>query len=406
MKLIYTILSLLIAQMAFGRAIVVKPGQKITDAIERARAGDTLVIEAGTYLEHGIIIKKKLAIIGKNLPIIDGRLNGDILIIAADSVLIKGLKIINTGTANMDDPAGIKFYDSKYCVVEDNVLDQTFFGIHFSNSSFNTIRHNTLTSKAEKEYMTGNGIHLWKCNNNTIAGNRISGHRDGIYLEFVINTVAQDNLIFENKRYGLHFMFSHDNEYLRNTFRNNGAGVAVMYTRNVTMRYNIFDQNQGPATYGLLLKDISDSKVEHNRFIGNTTAIYMEGSSRITFAHNLFRQNGSALKLMASCDNNTFEYNNFVGNTFDVSTNGSVVLNTLRYNYWDKYEGYDLNRDGIGDIPYRPISLYGTVVERIPPAVVLWRSMMVTLLDRAERALPAITPENMLDPTPKMKMND
>jgi len=405
-NLLYIYCLLLFGQMAVARTWVVKPGQTIANAVAKTQHGDTIVVHQGTYAESGIVIKKKLVLIGINYPIINGQLNGDIIIIAADSVIIRGLKIINTGTANMDDPAGLKFFDSKYCLIENNILDQTFFGIHFSNSAHNTVRNNVLTSKAEREYMTGNGIHLWKCKNNLIEGNTISGHRDGIYLEFVTNTKAVNNLIFENKRYGLHFMFSHDNEYLHNTFRKNGAGAAVMYTRNVTMMYNVFDQNQGPATYALLLKDISDSRVAYNKFIGNTTAIYMEGSSRNTFSKNLFKQNGSAIKLMASCDDNLFEFNNFMGNTFDMSTNGSVVLNTLRFNYWDKYEGYDLNRDGIGDVPYRPINLYGTVVERIPPAIVLWRSMMVIMLDRAEKALPAITPENMKDNNPKMRMND
>ena len=50
--------------------------------------------------------------------------------------------------------------------------------------------------------------------------------------------------------------------------------------------------------------------------------------------------------------------NNFLSNTFDVSTNGSLVLNSFNYNYWDKYEGYDLNKDNIGDIPYHPVSLF------------------------------------------------
>jgi nitrous oxidase accessory protein len=306
----------------------------------------------------------------------------------------------------MDDPAGIKFFDSKYCTVEDNVLDQTFFGIHFSNSAYNVIRRNQLSCVAEREFQTGNGIHLWKCSNNLIAGNKISGHRDGIYLEFVTQTICKDNLVERNKRYGLHFMFSHENEYLRNTFRANGAGVAVMYTRKVTMMYNLFEENQGASSYGLLLKDISDSKIEHNRFVLNTTGIYMEGSSRNQFNNNLFRSNGAALKLMASCDQNTFVHNNFIANTFDVTTNGSVVLNTMKNNYWDKYEGYDLNKDGTGDVPYRPISMYSTVVERIPSSVVLWRSLLVTLLDRAEKVIPAITPVNMMDEHPKMKQND
>lgn len=124
------------------------------------------------------------------------------------------------------------------------------------------------------------------------------------------------------------------------------------------------------------------------------------------FKNNTFRENGWAIKLQASCDDNDFQHNNFIANTFDVATNGSLVLNTLDNNYWDKYEGYDLDKDGIGDIPFRPVSMYSMVVERIPTAVLLWRSFMVFMLDRAEKVLPAITPENLKDNQPSMRPYD
>lgn len=132
----------------------------------------------------------------------------------------------------------------------------------------------------------------------------------------------------------------------------------------------------------------------------------MEGSSRITFQENAFTSNGYAVRLQASCDNNTFERNNFSSNTFDIVTNGSLVLNTISNNYWDRYEGYDLDRDNTGDVPYRPVSMYSMIVERMPVAVLLWRSFLVFLLDRAERAMPAMTPVNLEDSAPSMKPHD
>jgi len=155
-----------------------------------------------------------------------------------------------------------------------------------------------------------------------------------------------------------------------------------------------------------LLKDISDSKVNYNRFIQNTTAIYMEGTSRTEFTGNTFSSNGWGVRLQASCDGNTFTRNNFKGNTFDFATNGTLVLNTVNGNYWDKYQGYDLNKDGIGDVPYRPVNMYTMIVERIPTAVLLWRSFLVFLLDRAEKVFPAVTPENLKDDYPSLRPYD
>jgi nitrous oxidase accessory protein len=400
------ILLFLLTNNAAGTTIRLKPGDSINAAVEKANEGDTLLLGFGEYLEHEIVIRKSLTIQGEGTPVINGQNQGNVFLVAGKNIHFRGIKIINTGKSNIDDSAAIKFFDSENCSVNDVDLENTYFGLHFSNSSNLIIKNNRLHSEAEKEYQTGNGIHLWKCKDSLIEGNYIKGHRDGIYLEFVTNTISQNNVVNANKRYGLHFMFSHDNSYIKNIFRKNGAGVAVMYTKNVLMKDNIFEENEGASSYGILLKDITDSEVVGNTFRKNTIGLYMEGSSRTIFKNNTFSNNGWALKLMASCDNNIFEANNFIANTFDISTNGSVVLNTLKENYWDKYEGYDLDKNRMGDVPYRPISLFSVIVEKIPSAITLWRSFMVTLLDRMEKIIPAITPENMIDNNPKMTPHD
>lgn len=378
----------------------------IQKGILQAKNGDTLLIQPGTYREGNIIIQKSLTLLGINNPILDGEDKYEIFTIHANHVTIDGFTFINTGIASINDLAAIKVLESKYLHIRNNTFKNTFFGIYFSNSSQSWIENNSLKSDAEAEHQIGNGIHLWKCEHITINANTIKGHRDGIYFEFVTNSLITNNHSEGNMRYGLHFMFSHNDEYRNNTFFNNGAGVAVMYTKGVKMIDNVFDHNWGSSSYGLLLKDIRDSEVRNNIFNKNSIAIFMEGSSRIQFTENTFSANGYGIKLQASCDENTFSRNNFTSNTFDMVTNGTLVLNTINSNYWDKYEGYDMNRDNIGDIPFRPVSMYGVVVEQMPTAVLLWRSFLVFLLDRAERAIPAITPENLKDDSPVMKPYD
>jgi nitrous oxidase accessory protein len=375
----------------------------IKSAIETARSGDTIVIHPGIYKEGNIIIKKSLTILGVNYPLLDGESKYEIMTIVADHVTISGLHLANTGIASIEDIAAIKGVEAHDLKVINNRLTNTYFGIHLSNSGNSLIEGNTLTSDAEAEHQIGNGIHLWKCEHAMIRKNKIMGHRDGIYFEFVTHSKVVENLSYGNLRYGLHFMFSHEDEYVDNIFRNNGSGVAVMYTMGVTMTGNRFEENWGSSSYGLLLKDIRDSKIERNIFYKNTIGVLMEGCTRSYFKGNEFSQNGWALKIQANCDANTFIENNFISNTFDISTNGSISLNTISKNYWDKYEGYDLNKDGIGDIPFRPVSLYGMVVEKMPTAVMLWRSFLVTLLDKAEKVMPVVTPENLKDESPSMK---
>ncbi len=380
--------------------------QTLREAIVLANHGDTIIVEEGIYQEGNIIIEKSLTIIGKGLPTLDGENKYEILTIHANNVTIDGFKLVDTGVASIQDLAAIKILDSKNIRILNNQLENTFFGIYLANSTQCWIERNTLKAKGLSEIQIGNGIHLWKCDHITINDNNINGHRDGIYFEFVTNSLITNNHSEGNVRYGLHFMFSHNDEYYNNEFVNNGAGVAVMYTKNVKMIGNTFQENWGSSSYGLLLKDIRDSEVFNNRFKRNTVGIHLEGVSRTTFTENDFTENGYAIRLQASSDDNVFTKNNFYSNTFDLATNGSLVLNKIDSNYWDKYQGYDLNKNGVGDVPFRPVSLYAMIVERIPAAVLLWRSFFVLLIDRAEKAIPVITPENLKDNFPSMKPYD
>jgi nitrous oxidase accessory protein len=98
-----------------------------------------------------------------------------------------------------------------------------------------------------------------------------------------------------------------------------------------------------------------------------------------------------------------FERNNFVGNTFDLATNSRSPSTVFAGNYWDDYRGYDVDRDGTGDVPHRPVRLFSVIVARQPASLILLRSTFATLLDAAERVLPSLTPDALVDATPAMK---
>lgn len=377
--------------------------ERIQATVDAAQTGDTILVEAGVYKQGNIIVTKPLCLIGKDFPVLDGEFKYEIFSIKSSDVTVDGFELRNTGRSGINDVGAIKLYDAKRCTVRNNRLRECFFGIYNLHSTDCVIQNNDVRSKPIDENSSGNGIHCWKSDGMKIIGNYITGHRDGIYFEFVTNSLIEKNVSEMNLRYGLHFMFSNDDTYTGNTFSNNGAGVSVMFSKSVHMYNNTFSKNAGEASYGILLKEISDSEIKQNKFLNNSVGIYMEGTNRIHAAGNVFSQNGYALRIQASCSDNTVERNNFVGNTFDVATNGSLVLNHFKNNYWDKYEGYDLNRNGIGDVPYHPVSMYAMIVEQNGAAMMLYRSFMVTLLDKAEKVIPSITPENLVDNDPMMK---
>lgn len=379
------------------------PVNTIADGIALSRAGDTIRVHNGTYHEWGLELTHPVVLeaVGEQV-IIDGNGNGFILTIRANDVTVRGFTIRNTGRSHVRDYAAILLEDAEDFLIENNTITDVFFGIYLARTTNGIVRSNRIEGFERREASSGNGIHLWSVVEPRIHDNIVIGMRDGIYLEFVKDADIQGNIASYNNRYGLHYMFSNGGRYYHNTFRANGAGVAVMYSDYVDMSHNIFIHNWGPAAYGLLLKDIRHSTVEHNRFERNTIAIYAEGVSHTTIRQNHVIRNGWAINMKSNSMRNTISGNNFISNSQDVRTDSPRNPNTFEGNYWSHYEGYDLDRDGIGDIPYRPVSLFSVIVERQPESLILMRSMFIRLLDMAERIMPVITPRALTDEQPRM----
>ncbi|MFK7783301.1 nitrous oxide reductase family maturation protein NosD [Psychroserpens sp.] len=375
----------------------------LKEAISIAKDFDTIVVKKGVYKEHDILVDKPLTIIGKKYPVIDGEFKGEIMTIISDNVTVDGLFIINVGSSYTEDYAAIRVRKSKNFLIQNLVLEKLFFGIYIEKSRDGKVFHNKIIGDAVEEYNSGNGIQLWYSRNVEIEHNFVQHVRDGIYLEFSDFCTIKNNVSALNVRYGLHFMFSNDDIYQDNEFSDNGAGVAVMFSKRIKMYNNIFKENWGTASYGMLLKEINDAEIMGNVFEQNTIGINVEGSNRIIYKHNDFVSNGWAVKVNGACYNNTFTENNFLYNSFDVAYNSKINDNSFDRNYWSNYTGYDLDKDGIGDVPFRPVKLFSYIVNRTPETIILLRSMFIDIIDFSEKVSPVFTPDNLLDNNPKTK---
>lgn len=375
----------------------------LTEAIIKSKPHNTIIVQKGTYLENDILIDKPLQIIGKNNPIIDGEKKSYVLIVKADSVSISGFTIRNPGQSYTKDYAAVLISQSNNFIFENNILENVFFGFLLEKSHYGTIKNNKVSSNAIDQSSSGNGIHLWYCSNVLVEENEVFELRDGIYLEFVKESKILNNRSHNNMRYGLHFMFSNNNEYHNNTFRNNGAGVAVMFSKFIKMTKNTFTKNWGTASYGLLLKEIYDAEIENNTFEENTIGINVEGSTRINYLKNNFISNGWAVKIAGACYANIFKNNNFLNNSFDISYNSNINDNKFDNNFWSSYTGYDFDKNGVGDVPYRPVKLFSYIVNKTPETIVLLRSLFVDIINFSEKVSPVFTPDELVDNNPLMK---
>ena len=409
--LIFSVFLGLILSSVFSRAEVIEvcsdcQYSSIKEAIREASPHDTIYIQQGTYFESEIEINKPLALIGVGRPVIDGQFNKGIIAVTADSVTLKGFVIQNVEVSYTKDYAAIHFYRSSHFVIEDIELKNVFFGMLIEKSHNGIIHNNLVSSNAKDEFSSGNGIHLWHCSNVNIANNHLSHLRDGIYLEFVSESQIIENISRDNLRYGLHFMFSDQDDYYDNEFINNGAGVAVMFSKFINMKRNRFYKNWGTSSFGLLLKEIYDAEIEDNVFEENTIGINIEGSTRVNYHKNDFIRNGWSIKIAGGCYANIFTDNNFLSNSFDISYNSKMNDNLFDNNYWSSYSGYDLDKDGIGDVPYRPVKLFSYIVNRTPETIILLRSLFIDILNFSERVSPVFTPDDLVDASPKMKIID
>lgn len=396
----------LIAGLVHGEVLRVHPTgelQTLQAALLAAHEHDTIMMASGTYHEWNLRVTRSVTILGEDWPTIDASDKGPILEVTAPNVRISGLIFRNVPVSHIKEHAAILISSTQGCEMSNNRFEDNFFAIYLANSQRCQIADNEIRGTSTDLTTAGNAIHLWKCRDITIARNTLRGHRDGIYLEFVKHSVITNNRSEQNLRYGLHFMFSDSCRYERNRFVGNGSGVAVMYTTSVDMTDNTFADSWGGAAYGLLLKDIKDSRVAKSLFSGNSVAINMEGSDRVLIDSNRFVSNGWAIKIMANCVGGRIRNNSFIDNTFQVATNSRQSFSSFEANYWSAYRGFDLDRDGFGDEPFRPVSLYSLLVESDPPTLILVRSLLVDLLNLAERVMPTLTPEALIDAKPRMR---
>ncbi|MCU0633703.1 MAG: nitrous oxide reductase family maturation protein NosD [Gemmatimonadaceae bacterium] len=287
--------------------VVVSPAgpiARVQDGIAAVARGGVVVIAPGVYREPTILVRQPVRLEGQPGAILDGAGARAILAIGADSVSVRGLTFRNTGRSQVEDRAALRVTEAIDCTIADNTFIDTFFGIYLAKVDGCLVRGNRLTGPAGSQMLTGNGIHLWSSRRVTVTDNVIRRHRDGIYFEFAREGVARNNVSSGMHRYGLHFMFSDSCRYEDNRFVDNSAGVAVMYSNRVVMRGNDFSRNRGPAAYGLLLKDISDSELRDNRFRDNSVGLHLEGASRNVIRGNRFEGNGWGVRMMADAVDN------------------------------------------------------------------------------------------------------
>ncbi|MDR2790322.1 MAG: nitrous oxide reductase family maturation protein NosD [Campylobacteraceae bacterium] len=330
----------------------------LQQAIDSAHSGSKIELGKGVY-KGNIIINKPLIIEGAEdkSAHIAGDNNGSVITITSSNVVLKNLRISGSGSAHEGLDAAVLVKDAANVVLENNEITDSLFGINFQKVSKSKIINNFIASKELDLGARGDGIVFWYSHENLVRSNKLYKSRD-IVAWYSSKNIYENNFAYEG-RYSLHFMYANDNLVQNNVFERNSVGIFFMYSHDITARNNTIKNSSGVFGVGLGLKDSSNFLIEDNNIIYNARGIFLDQSPYLQGSVNIFRRNNilynaSAVQFMGSREKSFFGENSFKGNMELVSSDmPDMAYVEWERNYWDDYEGFDRDMDGVGDIPYK-----------------------------------------------------
>ncbi len=390
-----------------GQAAVhhVSASEKITVVLGKAAPHDTVIVSAGLYREN-LIIDVPIFLKGEGMPRISGGYQGHAILVSAPGVILDGLVISECGTRLIEDLACVRI-EADSVTVRNCRIEESLHGIYVKGGSYTRIIGNQIEGRLDLiEADRGNGIHLWNSKRNQLYENEIFNTRDGIYFSFADSTETHDNHI-HHVRYGLHYMYSNDNRFVENLFEENIAGAALMYSQRIYFYRNVFARCRGFRAYGILYQSVDYTVAEDNLVIDNSRGLFFSNSNHNQLFRNDIIDNDLAIQLNGNCEENQLAHNNFIGNLssllVDANRSRTHWSTDNQGNYWSDYRGYDLNGDGIGDVPHKIQNVFQIVETEVPEVRFYLFSPAAEILEVAERTLPILSLGSEKDPSPLTK---
>ncbi len=386
----------LILFMIFTSVTLASPLQ---EAIDKAPSGAKIVLQSGEY--HGnIVIDKPLTIDGidKSAHIVgDG--TASVITIKSSNVVIENLTIRGSGESYEKIDSAIVALDSSNLTIKNNHIEDALFGIDFQQVNRSIIIDNYITSKKFDLGLRGDGIRLWYAHDNQILKNRIHESRDFV-VWYSSGNIIEDNHGSYN-RYSLHFMYAGRNMVRNNLFEHSSVGIFFMYSSGTTAINNTVRNSIGAFGVGIGMKDSSDFTLLDNTIIYNARGLYIDQSpfqpgSINRYERNKILYNSSGVQFQISREKSIFTENIIQGNMEPIvndSPRNNLALNVWNRNYWDTYEGFDRNSDGIGDIPFEHYAYADKLWLYNPNIKFFYGSVVMDLLNFLSKIAPFSEPD-------------
>jgi nitrous oxidase accessory protein len=377
-------------------------GQSLQEAIDHAPAGARLELPAGIY-RGNIVIDKPLIIDGRNQKaIIEGEGNGTVVRIRSPFVTLTRLTIRNSGAQHERLDSGIDARQSDHIALTHNRIENCLFGINLEQVSESNISDNWINSKPFSLGMRGDGVRLWYSNDNILDHNYLTHSRDFVVWYSHGNYIT--NNYGEYGRYSLHFMYAGRNYVHHNTYVHNSVGIFFMYSRDTIATDNVVRNSLGTTGLGIGLKDASNFVIKRNKILYNARGLYIDRSpfqpdTNNTIVGNAILYNSEGVHFHSLSIANVFRDNILKGNIETVvndSYNTKVEQNIWDGNYWERYEGFDRDGDGVGDTPYHLYSYADKVWMLNPNVKFFYGSPVISVLNFLARLAPLSEPTRLV----------
>ena len=376
-------------------AVLAEPLTPLQPLIDNAEEGSTLLLEPGNYAGP-VLIDKPLTLDGQGKVTLDAGGKGSVIVVETDGAVIRNLHLTNSGESHNDIDSGVQVR-GRFNVISDNVIDNCLFGIDLQQSENNIVRRNRISSKPFELGTRGDAIRLWYSFDNKVTDNIISDSRDTVVWYSANNTIARNTSY--DSRYSLHFMYSRYNLVEENRYYNNTVGVFLMYSDGVVLKNNYIAHASGSTGVGIGFKETSDVTVEGNKILYCASGLYIDISpfqpdTINTFSNNLIAYNGIGIRFLNDWKGNEFRENRFIDNLTQVvvSSGKTASRNVWEGNHWSDYEGFDEDRDGVGDTPYELYVYADRLWQDVPYAQFFKGSPVLEVMDFLERLAPFTEP--------------
>ena len=393
-----------VAAPAKGR--IVPAGADLAAAIAAAGSGDVLLLSPGEY-RGPILIDRPLTLWGPRSAVVKSSGRGTTIRVSASCKLL-GFTIDGSGGRYDTMDAAVKV-TADDVLLEGLRLDEALFGLLVERSRRVAIRRcEVLGVRDEAVGMRGDGIRLWEVRESSIEECRIEYGRDLVVWYSSNNRIAHNNV--QHGRYGTHLMYSHDNLIVNNTYRDNLVGLFIMYSHGIRIENNLLADSSGGAGLGLGLKESGDIDVTRNVFLRNSVGVFLDTSPlQVTnhnrFTENVFRLGGLGIEFHSSPKRTHLLRNSFRDNAEQVRVDGRGDALGIEWsgNHFDDYQGYDLDDDGVGDLPYELRSLSNRLIAKRPDLQFFRGTLALDLVDVASEVSPLLAPRPVLkDERPRM----